>query len=87
MLVPGGVGRAVAVGHLNESHARLAEPAGHQALAAEVVGVRVADAVERLGFRRFARKVEHVRARGSASARPARMTRRPPRARYRRGSF
>ena len=52
VLVPGRVGGVVAVGHLDEPDARLAEPPGQQALPAEVVGRRVADAVEGQGLPR-----------------------------------
>src|SRR6185295_7016374 len=38
VLVPGGIRAAVAVGDLNEAHARLAEAARHQAFLAERVG-------------------------------------------------
>ena len=46
VLVPRRVGGVVAVGHLDVAHARLAEPAGHQALPAEGVGGLLADAVQ-----------------------------------------
>src|SRR5690606_16439316 len=46
VLVPGRVGGAVAVGDLDEADAALAQPTGEQALAAEVVGRLLVDAVE-----------------------------------------
>ena len=51
VLIPGRVGRVVAVGDLDEADSALAEAAGQQALAAEVVGRLFADAVEGEGFR------------------------------------
>ncbi len=44
----------VAVGNLHEAHAALGEPPGHQALAAEVLRLRVVEAVELARRRRFA---------------------------------
>ena len=61
VLVPGGVGGAVAVGHLDEPHALLAEPTRQQALPAEVVGLGRADPVKGLRLPRLARKVKDVR--------------------------
>ena len=55
VLVP--LHEGVAVGHLHEPHAPLGEPAGHQALAAEVGGDRVVQAVELAGRPRLARDV------------------------------
>ena len=51
VLVPGGIVRVVAVIDLHEAHARLAEPPREQALAAKVIGLFLADAVERAAFR------------------------------------
>ncbi len=64
--VPGVVGLQVAVlvpvavAELDEPHARLDEPPGQQALAAEVGGLLVVDAVECLGRIRLVGEVHHV---------------------------
>ena len=55
MLVP------AAVADLDEPHAGLGEAPGQQALAAEVVGLRRADAVELLRRLRLLRQVHHLR--------------------------
>jgi hypothetical protein len=51
VLVPGGVVGVVGVVHLHEAHAGLAQPAGKEALAAEVIGRAAVDSVQgkRLG--------------------------------------
>ena len=55
--------------HLHEPHAALQQPPGDQAIAAEIVGHRVVEAVELLRRRRFRRKIEHLR---SAQLQPRR---------------
>ena len=61
VLVPSGVGRVIAVVHLDVSHPRLCESASHQALATEVVGRLVTDAVQRLCLFGFLRQIKDRR--------------------------
>ncbi len=49
----------VAVAQLDEAHARLDEPPGQQALAAEIGGLLVVDAVQFLGRFRLVADVHH----------------------------
>ena len=60
VLIPGGVGAAVAIGDLHVAHAGFAQASGHQALSAIAVRRFLADAVHFLRRGRFLRDVENI---------------------------
>ena len=61
VLIPGGVRRVIAVGDLHIADARLAHASREQALPAEIVRLRLADAVKCERGRRLPCDVEHLR--------------------------
>ena len=61
VLVPARIRRVVAIRHLHEAHARLAQPPRHETLPPEIIRVLLSDAVERKRRRRFRRDVQYAR--------------------------